>query len=193
MVPGEHGEGPAPLLSAPQCPPAPPAEGELEHLRAENEDLSERLGEMADLMKDTMEENESLQRIMDAENLRLGYQKEVTRFRAHANTCQSHLRGVVNETNAYKRTAKYWMNKCLSLAKTIERADKMHQVDHDDSSFVATVQKTLKKVQKAMDAPPVQDPAPYPHLDEVSALVREPLPEAPDLFAGCEDSEAVDV
>jgi hypothetical protein len=74
---------------------------QLERLVAERdeeiEDLRERLADTGDLLKGSMEENESLHRILDAEDLLGAFKKEVKAHQELARVTQSRNNGLMNE------------------------------------------------------------------------------------------------
>jgi len=95
----------------------------VEELEAEREDLKDRLFEMAQNLKETMEENDSIRRILDAEDLLAGYDKEVKRVREGARLIEARNTSLSVEVNELKRFAKMWKGKFERLEKTVKVAE----------------------------------------------------------------------
>lgn len=109
-------------------PPSPPATGwdariaELEaQVKARDEEiaaLKEQNEELARLMKDTMEENASINRILDAEDLKTAFQGEVKRYMELARVTQARNTALTVEVNDLKGLVKRWRGKFERLEKT---------------------------------------------------------------------------
>lgn len=100
---------PRPVLSGEEA-------AEILALRQENTDLKDQLAEMAQLMKDTMEENDSMHRIMDAEDLQAQFKAEVARFMELARVTTARNNALISEVNDLKHFAKMWRGKYETLA-----------------------------------------------------------------------------
>lgn len=109
-------------IEAPRPKPAPKPvlsgeeAAEILALRQEITDLKDQLAEMAQLMKDTMEENDSMHRIMDAEDLQAQFKAEVARFMELARVTTARNNALISEVNDLKHFAKMWRGKYETLA-----------------------------------------------------------------------------
>jgi len=100
----------------PKPTPKPEASEDVAALKARITELEEQNQELAQLMKDTMEENDSMHRIMDAEDLLTQFKAEVGRFMELARVTTARNNGLINEVNDLKHFAKMWRGKYEALA-----------------------------------------------------------------------------
>ena len=119
-------------IEAPQPKPEPKAKvsddtealkARITELEAENTDLQERCNEAASLMQALQEENEAMQRTLDAEDLRGAFQKEVKRAHERARIAESRCTGLTVEVNELKGFCKMWKGKFERLEKANKKAE----------------------------------------------------------------------
>jgi FtsZ-binding cell division protein ZapB len=109
-------------MAAPKAPKAKMVaapgrrDSRIADLEFEVSDLKERLAEMADLLQSAQTDNESMARILDAEDLRAAYNKEVHRFQELARVVQSRNNGLLNENSDL-------MGRLKSALRKIERLE----------------------------------------------------------------------
>ena len=94
----------------------------IAELEAENADLQERCSEAANLMQTLQEENEAMQRTLDAEDLRGAFQKEVARAHERARIAESRCTGLTVEVNELKGFCKMWKGKFERLEKASRKS-----------------------------------------------------------------------
>lgn len=100
---------------------APPTDqGELERLQAENAELHERFQEQGQILKETIEENESMGRVVDAGGNLTAMLAENKRLLEDARVAKARVTGLTVEVNELKKAAKYWMNKHDRLEKKLK-------------------------------------------------------------------------
>lgn len=90
---------------------------ELARLKAENEELKERLAEIAEVLADTQAELEAARRALDAEDLLGQFDKEIKRAQAQASVVQSRNNGLMNENADLKGRLKSALRKIEKLEK----------------------------------------------------------------------------
>ena len=122
-------------------PPSPPATGwdariaELEaQVKARDEEiasLKSQLSILADSLRDAQEDNESLDRIIRADNSLRSLMDEVGRFKEQARVNKARVDGLMVETNDLKRVAKSWMGKFQRLERATKKAGAMPEVEPD--------------------------------------------------------------
>lgn len=100
----------------------------IAELEAENADLQERCSEAANLMQTLQEENEAMQRTLDAEDLKSAFQKEVKRAHERARIAEARCTGLTVEVNELKGFCKMWKGKFERL----EKANKKSQEEADE-------------------------------------------------------------
>lgn len=119
-------------IEAPQPKPEPKVKvsddtealkARIAELEAENADLQERCSEAANLMQALQEENEAMQRTLDAEDLRGAFQKEVKRAHERARIAESRCTGLTVEVNELKGFCKMWKGKFERLEKANKKAE----------------------------------------------------------------------
>lgn len=108
-----------PLKPAPKPEPFENPE-ELSRLRAENEDLKEKLAECAQVLGDTQEELEAARRVLDSEDLLAQFQKEVARVQADVRVTKSRNFGLMDENSDLKGRLKSALRKIDRLEKAIK-------------------------------------------------------------------------
>lgn len=96
--------------------------GDLERLRAENEDLKDRLAHTAEVLADTQEELEAARRALDAEDLLGQFDKEIKRAQEQARVVQARNNGLMNENSDLKGMLKSARRKIEKLEKTQKEA-----------------------------------------------------------------------
>lgn len=125
-------EDPKAAIEAPQPKPEPKVKipddtealkARIAELEAENADLQERCSEAANLMQALQEENEAMQRTLDAEDLRGAFQKEVKRAHERARIAESRCTGLTVEVNELKGFCKMWKGKFERLEKANKKAE----------------------------------------------------------------------
>jgi hypothetical protein len=115
---------PAPIKAAPR-PPGPDDQGsrivQLEHLvevkDAEIAELGRQLEEAGAQVLELVDENASMHRILDAEDLLAKFQEEVVRAQALARTTEERYRGIQNQNKALSKSAAGWKRKFETLEK----------------------------------------------------------------------------
>lgn len=106
-------------------------EAELEMKQQAIDNLKEDLAETTKLLRDTEEENQSLGRVVDADDQVKAAMAEAKRFRELARVVEERNRGLQNQNHALSIEAKRWMNKFLRLEKKAKgdlAADETFQV-----------------------------------------------------------------
>ena len=119
----------APIKAAP-LPPGPDDRDsrivQLEHLvevkDAENAELTRKLEEAGAQVQELAEENASMHRILDAEDLLTSFKNEVTRAQALARTTEERYRGMQNQNKALAKSAESWKGKFDRLEKKTKGA-----------------------------------------------------------------------
>ena len=114
-----------PPIKAAPLPPGPDDSTarifQLERLVTERDaeiaDLKERLSEMGDLLQTAQADNESMARILDADDLRGAYDKEVHRYQELARVTQSRNNGLMNENADLTGRLKSALRKIERLTK----------------------------------------------------------------------------
>lgn len=81
------------------------------------DNLKEDLAEVTKLLRDTEEENQSMGRVVDADDQVKAAMAEAKRFRELARVVEERNRGLQNQNHALSIEAKRWMNKFLRLEK----------------------------------------------------------------------------
>lgn len=92
-------------------------EAEVELKQQAIDNLKEDLHETAKLLRDTEEENQSMGRVVDADDQVKAAMAEAKRFRELARVVEERNRGLQNQNHALSGEAKRWMNKFLRLEK----------------------------------------------------------------------------
>jgi hypothetical protein len=107
----------------PKAEPAPKAEkpDELDALKAENEQLREKLAEMASHLEPLLDEAKLLEKIEGESDKLAAACAEVKRLVALVRVLEERNRGFQNEKNDAIRAAKMWQNKFLKLEREIKK------------------------------------------------------------------------
>lgn len=92
-------------------------EAEVELKQQAIDNLKEDLAETAKLLRDTEEENQSMGRVVEADDQVKAAMAEAKRFRELARVVEERNRGLQNQNHALSGEAKRWMNKFLRLEK----------------------------------------------------------------------------
>jgi hypothetical protein len=114
----------APVKAAP-LPPGPDDRDsrivQLEHLveakDAEIAELTRKLEEAGAQVQELADENASMHRILDAEDLLKSFKEEVVRAQALARTTEERVRGMQNQNKALAKSAESWKGKFDRLQK----------------------------------------------------------------------------
>ena len=114
----------APIKAAP-LPPGPDDRDsrivQLEHLveakDAEIAELTRKLEEAGAQVQELAEENASMHRILDAEDLLKSFKEEVVRAQALARTTEERFRGMQNQNKALSKSATSWKRKFEALER----------------------------------------------------------------------------
>ena len=114
----------APIKAAP-LPPGPDDRDsrivQMEHLveakDAEIAELTRKLEEAGAQVQELAEENASMHRILDAEDLLKSFKEEVVRAQALARTTEERFRGMQNQNKALAKSAESWKGKFDRLQK----------------------------------------------------------------------------
>ena len=119
---------------APKAKPTPKADpvvdpAEVTQLRARVKELEalvatrdEELRELAGMLKETVTDNESMARILDAEDLQAAFHGEVKRFKELARVTEARNVSLTYEVNDLKGMAKSWRGKFERLEKATKAA-----------------------------------------------------------------------
>jgi flagellar biosynthesis/type III secretory pathway chaperone len=87
------------------------ANREIDRLIAENDELKERLGEISSMLEELQAENESMTRVLDANDQVTAALAEAKRYREQNRILEERIRGLMNEKNGAIRAAKSWQRK----------------------------------------------------------------------------------
>lgn len=92
-------------------------EAEVELKQQAIDNLKEDLLQTAEMLKESEEENQSMGRVVDADDQVKAAMAEAKRFRELARVVEERNRGLQNQNHALSGEAKRWMNKFLRLEK----------------------------------------------------------------------------
>ena len=119
------GRKPPPPGSNPAPEPPPPGSGSfleqrVQELEAEVAGLKERLSEMAESLQEALDDNESMDRIVRADDRLQALMDEVKRFKELARVSVARVRGITSELNDVKHYARLWKKKFDALEKKVK-------------------------------------------------------------------------
>ena len=111
-------------LDAPPAPkvkesPAGP-DPRVQELEAEVAELKAQLAEMAESLRAATEDNESMDRIIRADDRLTALMDEVKRFKEQARVSVARVRGITSELNDAKHYARLWKKKFDALEKKVK-------------------------------------------------------------------------
>jgi hypothetical protein len=123
-------EPPASVLKAAPLPPGPDDRDsrivQLEHLvevkDKEIAELGRKLEEAGAQVQELAEENATMHRVLDAEDLLAKFKEEVVRAQALARTTEERFRGMQNQNKALAKSAESWKGKFDRLQKKVKGA-----------------------------------------------------------------------
>jgi chromosome segregation ATPase len=96
------------------------SQARIQELTAEVAKLKEHLAEMADSLRAATEDNESMERIILADDRLTALMDEVKRFKEQARVSMARVRGITSELNDAKHYARLWKKKFDALEKKMK-------------------------------------------------------------------------
>jgi uncharacterized small protein (DUF1192 family) len=96
------------------------SQARIQELTAEVANLKEHLAEMADSLRAATEDNESMERIILADDRLTALMDEVKRFKEQARVSMARVRGITSELNDAKHYARLWKKKFDALEKKVK-------------------------------------------------------------------------